>query len=60
MKVGDIIQFKATGVIGIIINIWQVNAEFTDVKVFHNVPNIQNPTGFSLAHLEEVAAIVSS
>ena len=59
MKRGDVIKFKATGVIGTILSVWPVDPEWTEVKVFHNVPNIQNPTGFSLSHLIEHAEVIS-
>jgi hypothetical protein len=59
MKAGDVIQFKATGVLGTIVSVWPVDPEWTEVKVLHNVPNIQNPTGFSLSHLIEHAEVIS-
>ena len=59
MQVGNVIQFKATGVLGTIVSVWPVDPEWTEVKVLHNVPNIQNPTGFSLDHLMKHAEIIS-
>ena len=59
MKVGDVIKFKATDVLGTIVSVWPVTPDWTEVKVFHNVPNIQNPTGFSLNHLMKHAEIIS-
>ena len=63
MQVGNVIQFKATGVIGTIIakverrniddafTIWVHGADF---------PRTQTPTMFRVEHLEEVAEVVSS
>jgi hypothetical protein len=59
MKVGDVIKFKATGVLATVIKIQQVASDWTEVKVFHNAPNIQNPTGFSLDYLRECAEVIS-
>ena len=59
MKVGDVIKFKATGVLATVIKIQQVASDWTEVKVFHNAPNIQNPTGFSLDHLMDHAEVIS-
>jgi DNA-binding transcriptional MocR family regulator len=59
MKVGDVIRFKATDVIGTIVSVWPRSLDWTEVKVLHNAPNIQNPTGFSLSHLIEHAEIIS-
>jgi hypothetical protein len=60
MKVGDVIKFKATGVLGTIVTVWPVTPDWTEVKVLHNLPNIQNPTGFSLDYLVECAEIIST
>ena len=59
MKVGDVIKFKATDVLGTIVSVWPVDPDWTEVKVLHNVPNIQNPTGFSLDYLVECSEIIS-
>ena len=59
MKVGDVIKFKTTGVLGIILSVWPVDPDWTEVKVSHNVPDIQNPTGFSLDHLMDHAEVIS-
>ena len=59
MKVGDVIKFKATDVLGTIVSVWPVDPDWTEVKVLHNVPNVPNPTGFSLSHLMESAEIIS-
>ena len=59
MKAGDVIKFKATGVLGTIVSVWRVDPDWTEVKVLHNAPNIQNPTGFSLSHLMRHAQIIS-
>ena len=60
MKAGDVIKFKATGVIGTVINVWPVDPAWTEVKVLHNCPNVPNPTGFSLSHLMQHAEIIST
>ena len=59
MKVGDVIKFKATGVHGTIVSAQWIDPEWTEVKILHNVPNIQNPTGFSLSHLMQHAEVIS-
>jgi hypothetical protein len=59
MKVGDVIKFKATDVLGTILSVWPVNPDWTEVKVLHNLPNVQNPTGFSLDYLIECSEIIS-
>jgi len=59
MKVGDVIKFKATDVLGTILSVWPVTPDWTEVKVLHSAPNIQNPTGFSLSHLMEHAEVIS-
>ena len=59
MKVGDLIRFKKTGLIGTVISVWSVDPEWTEVKILHNVANIQNPTGFSLSHLIQHAEVIS-
>ena len=59
MKAGDVIKFKATGVLGTIVSVCPVDPDWPEVKVLHNVPNIQNPTGFSLDHLMKHAEIIS-
>jgi hypothetical protein len=60
MKAGDVIKFKATGVLGTVVSVQWIDPEWTEVKVFHNVPNIQNPTGFSLSHLMKHADVISA
>ena len=60
MKAGDVIKIKATGVIGTVVSVWPVDPDWTEVKVLHNVPNIQNPTGFSLSHLMKHADVISA
>ena len=59
MKVGDVIKFKATDVLGTIVAVWPVTPDWTEVKVLHNLPNVQNPTGFSLDYLVECSEIIS-
>ena len=59
MKVGDVIKFKATDVLGTIVSVWPVTSDWTEVKVLHNLPNVQNPTGFSLDYLRECAEVIS-
>ena len=59
MKAGDLIKFKATDVLGTIVSVWPVTPDWTEVKVLHNLPNVQNPTGFSLDYLVECAEIIS-
>ncbi len=59
MKVGDVIRFKATDVLGTIVSVWPVTPDWTEVKVLHNLPNVQNPTGFSLDYLIECSEIIS-
>ena len=56
---GDVIKFKATDVLGTIVSVWPVTPDWTEVKVLHNLPNIQNPTGFSLDYLVECSEIIS-
>jgi hypothetical protein len=60
MKAGDVIKFKATGIIATILSVWPVDPGWTEVKILHNVPNIQNPTGFSLSHLMQHADVIST
>jgi len=60
MKPGDVIKFKATSVIGTVVSVWPVDPLWTEVKVLHNAPNIQNPTGFSLSHLMQHAEVIST
>ncbi len=60
MKAGDVIRFRATGTLGTIVSVWPVDPEWTEVKVLHTVPNIQNPTGFSLDFLLKHAKIISA
>ena len=60
MKVGDVIRFKATDVIGTIVSVWPVTPDWTEVKVLHNLPGVQNPTGFSLDYLVECSEVVST
>ena len=56
---GDVIKFKATDVLGTIVAVWPVTSDWTEVKVLHNLPNVQNPTGFSLDYLIECSEIIS-
>ena len=60
MKAGDVIKFKATGVLGTVVSVQWIDPEWTEVKVFHTAPNIQNPTGFSLDHLMKHADVIST
>jgi hypothetical protein len=60
MKVGDVIKFKATDVLGTIVSVVSACPDWTEVKVLHNLPNVQNPTGFSLDYLIECAEIMSA
>ena len=64
MKVGDLVRFKKTGVVGTITE--EVGLYDGDslgaVRVFvHGVdfPGMQNPTMFRVGHLEKVAEVIS-
>ena len=62
MKVGDMIRFKPTGIIGTIIEIRPMAADtdaWIDVKVLHNAEKVQNPTFFSMFELSRVAEVIS-
>ena len=63
MKLGDLIRFKKTGVVGTITEICGLHDGDSDgaVKVLvHNVKDvIPNPSIFSVTHLKTVADIIS-
>ncbi len=64
MKVGDIIRFKSTGVIGTITEIVGLydgdHRGAAKVLVFgNNIAGIENPTIFRTAHLQTVADVIS-
>ena len=63
MKLGDIVRFKKTGVVGTIVGVFGMYDGDDDgaVKVLaHNVENvIPNPSVFSTSHLKKVAHIIS-
>ncbi len=59
MKLGDIIRFKKTGVVGTIVEVFGSGNGVAKVMA-HNVEKvIPNPNVFSTSHLEKVAEIIS-
>jgi len=59
MKVGDVIRFKPTGIIGTIVGIKHGHA-WADVEVIHSVENVSSPTVFSMVELSRVAEVISA
>ena len=63
MKLGDIIRFKKTGVVGTIVEVFGLYDDHDDGAMWvmaHNVEKvIPNPNVFSTSHLEKVADIIS-
>jgi len=64
MKLGDIVRFKKTGVVGTVVEVFGLYDDDDDgaVKVLaHNVENFiyNNPSVFSTSHLKKVADIIS-
>ena len=58
MKVGDLIRFKKTGVLGTVISV--VTGEYwVEVKVLHNCESVANPTGFAMVSLLESTEVLS-
>ena len=58
MKVGDLVRFTATNVIGTIVEV-DDRGHWTEVKIFHSVEGVPNPTGFSMKHLKESAEVIN-
>jgi hypothetical protein len=63
MKLGDIVRFKKTGVVGTIVEVLPHTLPQHErvVQVFaHNIEKvIPNPSIFSVSHLQKVADIIS-
>jgi len=63
MKLGDIVRFKKTGIVGTVVEVFGLYDGDDDgaVRVLaHNIEKvIPNPSVFTTSHLEKVAAIIS-
>ena len=63
MKVGDIVRFKKTGVVGTVVEVFGLYDDDDDgaVRVLaHNVEKvIPNPSVFSVSNLKRVADVIS-
>ena len=63
MKVGDLVRFKKTGVVGTVVEVFGLYDDDDDgaVRVLaHNVEKvIPNPSVFSTSHFEKVVDVIS-
>ena len=60
MKIGDLIRFKKTNKIGMIVSIEKKRTPgFIVVDVLHDVVGIPNPSGFTLSNLRKTAEVIN-
>ena len=59
MKVGDLVRFKRTGLLGAIISI-DKGPHYTSVEVLHGVDAIPNPACFTLGNLRKVSEALAT
>lgn len=58
MRVGNLVRFKKTGIVGTIISLKRVSF-YAVVEVLHNAPGIPNPTSFTLSNLKKTAEVIN-